>query len=57
MNKLVDDLFHPFYRKNQWIRLADGVLHGLVEGNARVSTKKFVKYNLPEIAKKILEKL
>lgn len=57
MNKVIDDLLHPFYRKNQWIRVADGILHGLAERNVRVSARKFVKYNLPEIMKKILEKL
>jgi hypothetical protein len=57
INKLVDDLVHPFYEKNQWFRVVDGVLHGVVEGNARVSAKKFVKYNLPEIVRKILKKL
>jgi hypothetical protein len=57
MNKLVDDFAHPFYEKSEWYRVADGLLHGLVEKNARDSAKKFVKYNLPEILKKILEKL
>jgi hypothetical protein len=57
MNKLVDDLFHPFYKDSEWYRVADGCIHGLVEKNLRVSAKKFVKYNLPEIVKKILEKI
>jgi len=57
MNKLVDDLVHPFYKTSEWYRVADGLLHGLVEKNIRVSAKKFVKYNLPEIAKKILRKI
>lgn len=57
MNKLVDDLIHPLYKKSEWYRVADGLLHVLVGKNIRVSAKKFVKYNLPEIAKKILEKI
>lgn len=57
VNRLIDDFVHPFYEESEWVRLADGVLHGLVEGNARASTKKFVRYNVPEIVKKLLEKL
>ena len=55
-NRLIDNLFHPIYEENEWIRLVDGLLHLIVEGNARVSTKKFLKYNLSEIARKILKK-
>jgi hypothetical protein len=57
MNRLVDDLVHPLYRKSELYRVADGVLHGLIEKNARVSARKFAKYNLPEIVKKILGKI
>jgi hypothetical protein len=57
MNKLIDDVIHPFYKKSQWYRVADGILHGLIEKDIPVSAKKFVKYNMPEIVKKILEKL
>lgn len=57
MNRVIDDVLHPFYKRNQWARVADGVMHGLVERDVRVSARKFVKYNLPEIVKKILEKL
>lgn len=57
MNKAIDALVHPYYKKNQWIRVVDGALHALNEKNARVSAKKFLKYNMPEIVKKILEKL
>jgi hypothetical protein len=57
VNKIIDALIHPHYKRNQWYRVLDGVVHGVVEGNVRVSTKKFVRYNLAEIAKKILEKV
>jgi hypothetical protein len=57
VNRLIDDLVHPFYENSQWVRFADGVLHGLVEQNPKVSIEKFVKYNMPRILKKILRKL
>lgn len=57
MNKIIDDLLHPFYERNQRIRVADGILHGILERNVQVSAKKFIRYNLPEIVKEIIEKL
>ena len=57
MNRLIDDVCHPLYQENEWIRLIDGAMHGVAEQNYNVSLRKFVKYNLPEIAKKIIEKL
>lgn len=57
INKLVDDFVHPFYRKSELYRVADGLLHGLIERGPRISVKKFLKYNLPEIVKKLLERI
>jgi hypothetical protein len=37
--------------------VADGLLHGLIERGPRISVKKFLKYNLPEIVKKLLERI
>jgi hypothetical protein len=57
LNRLVDGLVHPLYEKSELYRVADGLLHGVVERNMRVSAKKFVRYNLPEVVKKILEEI
>lgn len=35
--------------------MVDGAVHAAVEGDFRRSAKKFVKYNLPEIAKIVLK--
>jgi len=51
LNKLIDDLIHPLFRKNKGFILVDGVLHGLVEQNPPLSMKKFVKYNFLEFMK------
>jgi hypothetical protein len=53
LNLLIDAVVHPFYKQNEGLRVLDGLLHGLVERNPPVSVRKFVKYNLPEIIKKI----
>ena len=57
LNYMIDAVIHPLYKKSQSLRLLDGAVHAIIEQNPRMSIKKFVKYNLPEIAKKILEKL
>lgn len=51
LNRLIDDLVHPFFGTNKGSILIDGVLHGLVEQNPALSVKKFVRYNLPELMK------
>jgi hypothetical protein len=56
INKIIDSFVHPFYEKSQWFRLVDGAFHAFVEGDLSVSTQKFVRYNLREIVKEILEK-
>ena len=56
LNRIVDSLFHPLYRNHSLVRVVDGLVHGMVERDAEVSLKKFVKYNLPEIVREILKK-
>lgn len=51
LNRLIDDLVHPFFDTNKGSILIDGVLHGLVEQNPALSLEKFVRYNLPELMK------
>ena len=53
LNYLIDDLLHPLYRVNEGLVLVDGVLHGIVEQNPSLSVKKFIKYNLPTVMKKV----
>lgn len=51
LNRLIDDLVHPFFDMNKGFILVDGVLHGVVEQNPPLSVKKFLRYNLPELMK------
>jgi hypothetical protein len=56
LNRLTDSILHPWYRKNQEIRLLDGVVHALIEQDLPMSAEKFLRYNLPELAKIALKK-
>jgi hypothetical protein len=56
LNKVIDDLIHPHYEQNEGLRFLDALLHGLVEQNPLESLEKSIRYNLPEIIKKIRRK-
>jgi hypothetical protein len=51
INYLIDDFLHPLYQQNQLYRIADGLLHAVVEQNPRLSLKKFIKYNAIDLLK------
>jgi hypothetical protein len=53
LNVLVDDVVHPLCEKNAGFILLDEALHVLIERNPKVSLRKFSRYTLPEIIKKI----
>ena len=55
INKIIDTVLHPCYESSEWFRVIDGLIHGLNEKDAMVSARKFAKYNLAAILKKILE--
>jgi hypothetical protein len=55
LNRIVDNLFHPFFKTNIACILIDGILHGVVERNPKKTIKKFARYNLPKIIKYILD--
>ena len=46
LNRLVDDLIHPSYKKDKVFVLLDGLLHGLLEQNPPETVRKFWKYSL-----------
>ncbi len=52
LNRLIDKVVHPLYRKNELFRVLDGLLHSIVEQDPLTSVKKFVRYNLPDLIKK-----
>lgn len=56
LNKIIDNLIHPHYEQNEGLRLLDALLHGVVEQDPLESLKKSIRYNLPDIIKKIRRK-
>ena len=49
LNKLIDDLVHPYARDQKGYYVLDGILHGIVERDPNVSMRKFIKHNLPRM--------
>lgn len=56
LNRIIDGIFHPYYTENEFFRIIDGLAHGLVEQNPKMSLKKFIRYNFPELIEKLLKK-
>ena len=54
---LIDDLIHPLSNKHPEIMMIDLALHGLVEQNPKETTIKFIRYDLPNIIKRIYENI
>ena len=43
---MIDAVIHPLCKGRPWMWLIDGMLHGIVECDPKVTTAKFVRYNL-----------
>ena len=56
LNKLIDSLCHPLFKKDKGFMLVDGLLHGLVEQDPPTTIAKFIKYNLPTLIKQLEKK-
>ena len=54
LNRLIDGLIHSKARKDPSLWVLDGLLHAIVEQNPKVSAKKFLLYDGPEIIKQIV---
>jgi hypothetical protein len=57
VNRLVDDLVHPWIEQNEWFILLDEAAHGIVEGNLEETIIKFARYRLPGLLRLLLEYL
>lgn len=49
LNRLVDAVFHPFFKKHKAVIIADGIAHAIVEKNPKKSAVKFLRYSLKEL--------
>ena len=56
LNRLIDELLHPYFKVDAGYILLDGFLHALVEQNPNESFRKFLKYNLPRLIKELERK-
>lgn len=53
LNKLVDDLLHPYFTDYPALIIADSLLHAIIEQDPKTSMSKFVKYNVPKLLKSV----
>ena len=56
LNRLIDDLCHPFFKENTAFVLVDGILHGIVEKDPPLTVKKFMRYDFPKLLKELNKK-
>jgi hypothetical protein len=57
VNYAIDSLIHPLYEKDKGFVLVDALLHCINERNIRMSAKKFLRYNMPELLKAVFENI
>ena len=55
LNRAIDELFHPHFRKGPAPILADTFAHAVVEQNPQRSLEKFVEFNLGPLFREILK--
>jgi hypothetical protein len=53
LNKLIDGLIHPLYKKNGAFIIVDGLMHSMVEQAPGKSVAKFIRYSLPKMLEQI----
>jgi len=56
-NVIIDSLIHPLADQHWSFVLVDGVLHALNEEDPIESFVKFLKYNAPELLKRLLKEI
>ncbi len=56
-NQIIDSLIHPLANEHRSFVLVDGALHAANELDPIESFIKFLKYNAPELLKRILKEI
>ena|SRR5467141_3601460 len=56
-NAIIDSVVHPWANEHWGFVIVDGVLHALNEQDPVESFVKFMKYNAPELLKRILKEI
>ena len=53
LNKLIDDVVHPYVKNYPALIIVDALLHGIVEQDPKTSLTKFVRYNSSTLLKQV----
>jgi len=53
LNKLIDAVFHPLFKKHKAFIIVDGIAHAVAERDLNKSIVKFVHYNLSKLLEDI----
>jgi len=56
-NAIIDSVIHPWADEHWGFVIVDGVLHALNEQDPVESFAKFLKFNAPELLKRILKEI
>ena len=54
LNKLVDDLLHPYFTDYPTLIIMDSLLHAMIEQDPKTSMRKSVRYNLPKLVENLM---
>jgi hypothetical protein len=56
LNKLIDELVHPYFQEHPTAIILDGALHAIIEQDPEQSIRKFIKYNSYQLLKHLKKK-
>jgi len=56
LNRLIDDLIHPYFTEYPALIIVDSLLHAMVEQDPDMSLRKFVRYNIPKLLRSLTQK-
>jgi hypothetical protein len=54
LNKLVDDLLHPYFTDYPALIIADSLLHAIIEQDPETGMRKSIRYNLPKLVENLM---
>ena len=56
LNRLIDNLMHPYFKEYPALIIVDGLIHAMVEQDLDVSLRKFVRYSVPKLLRCLVRK-
>jgi hypothetical protein len=56
LNKIIDDLIHPYFKEYPAMIIVDGLLHAIVEQDPDKSLNNFIRYNIPKLLRELRQK-